>query len=220
MSKPLVVAIDGPSGSGKSSTSRGVATQLGLAYLDTGAMYRAMTWALLDRGVDLDDVSAMAQAAAQVKLSWTTDPVAPAIFADDVDVSEPIRSKQVTSSVSKVAAVAEIRAQLVELQRGAIDGSDGIVVEGRDIGSVVAPDAQVKIYLVADPAARAARRAAETGDGDTAAMQEALARRDQIDSTRAASPLSMPEDAVLVDGTHLTLDEVIAHIVGIVAASR
>lgn len=220
MSKPLVVAIDGPSGSGKSSTSRGVATQLGLAYLDTGAMYRAMTWALLDRGVDLDDVSAMAQAAAQVKLGWTTDPAAPAIFADDVDVSEPIRSVQVTSAVSKVAAVAEIRAQLVELQRAAIDGSDGIVVEGRDIGSVVAPDAQAKIYLVADPAARAARRAAETGDGDTAAMQEALAKRDQIDSTRAASPLSMPDDAVLVDGTHLTLDEVIAHIVGIVAASR
>ncbi|WP_456697084.1 (d)CMP kinase [Aeromicrobium sp. P5_D10] len=220
MSKPLVVAIDGPSGSGKSSTSRGVATQLGLAYLDTGAMYRAMTWALLERGADLDDAPAMAQAAAQVKLGWTTDAADPAIFADDVDVSEPIRSVQVTSAVSKVAAVAEIRAQLVELQRAAIDGSDGIVVEGRDIGSVVAPDAQVKIYLVADPAARAERRAAETGDVDTAAMQAALARRDQIDSTRAASPLSMPDDAVLVDGTHLTLDEVIAHIVGIVAASR
>lgn len=220
MSKPLVVAIDGPSGSGKSSTSRGVAGQLGLAYLDTGAMYRAMTWALLERGVDLDDVAAMAQAATEVGLGWTTDPASPAIFADDVDVSEPIRSEQVTSSVSKVASVAEIRALLVDLQRGAINDSDGIVVEGRDIGSVVAPDAQVKIYLVADPAARAARRAAETGDTDTAATEAALAKRDQIDSTRAASPLSMPKDAVLVDGTHLTLDEVIAHIVGIVDSAQ
>lgn len=220
MSKPLVVAIDGPSGSGKSSTSRGVAGQLGLAYLDTGAMYRAMTWALLERGVDLDDSAAMAKSAADVALGWTTDPAAPAIFADDVDVSEPIRSERVTSNVSKVAAVAEIRAQLVDLQRAAIADSAGIVVEGRDIGSVVAPDAQAKIYLVADPAARAARRAAETGVTDTAATEAALAARDKIDSTRAASPLAKPDDAVLVDGTHLTLDEVIAHIVGIVDAAR
>lgn len=217
---PLVVAIDGPSGSGKSSTSRGVAERLELAYLDTGAMYRAMTWSLIERGVDLDDVDAMASAARHVDLCWTTDPAAPAIFADDTDVSEAIRSEQITSSVSKVAAVPQIRAMLVDLQRAAIGGSSGIVVEGRDIGSTVAPDAQVKIYLVADPAARAARRAAENGSTDAAATQLALARRDAIDSTRAASPLAKPEGAIVVDSTHLTLEEVIETIVTIVVAAR
>lgn len=220
MTTPLVVAIDGPSGSGKSSTSRGVAERLELAYLDTGAMYRAMTWSLLERGVDLDDVDAMASAATDVRLAWTTDPAAPAIFADDTDVSEAIRSEVVTSSVSKVAAVPEIRSLLVDLQRGAIGDSHGIVVEGRDIGSTVAPDAQVKIYLVADPAARAARRAAENGSSDAAATQLALARRDEIDSNRATSPLAKAEGAVVVDSTHLTLDEVIESIVTIVTSAR
>lgn len=220
MTTPLVVAIDGPSGSGKSSTSRGVAERLELSYLDTGAMYRAMTWALLERGVDLDDVEAMAAAAPEVSLGWTTDPAGPGIFADDTDVSEAIRTEQVTSSVSKVAAVPEIRTMLVDLQRGAIGDSQGIVVEGRDIGSTVAPDAQVKIYLVADPAARAARRAAENGSTDAAATQLALARRDEIDSSRTTSPLAKPEGAIVVDSTHLTLDEVIEAIVSIVVAAR
>lgn len=220
MTTPLVVAIDGPSGSGKSSTSRGVADRLELSYLDTGAMYRAMTWALLERRVDLDDVDAMAAAATQVSLAWTTDPAAPEICADGTDVSEAIRSEQITSSVSKVAAVPQIRSLLVDLQRGAIAESSGIVVEGRDIGSTVAPEAQVKIYLVADPAARAARRAAENGSADAAATQVALARRDEIDSTRATSPLAKPDGAVVVDSTHLTLEEVIETIVTIVVAAR
>jgi cytidylate kinase len=217
---PLVVAIDGPSGSGKSSTSRGVATQCGFAYLDTGAMYRAMTWALLNKGTDLTDHDAMAAAAKGVELTWTTDPADPKIFADGSDVSGPIRGDEVTGSVSFVASVAQIRQQLVDLQRQAIAQSKGIVVEGRDIGSVVAPDAPVKIYLVADPAARAARRAAENGDADAAATLEALKRRDEIDSTREASPAGMPEGATLVDGTHLTLEQVIDRIVGIVEAVR
>lgn len=216
MSTPLVIAIDGPSGSGKSSTSRGVADRLGLAYLDTGAMYRAMTWAMLQHGVDLDDSAAIARAAAKVTLTSGTDPLDPTIHADGTDVAEPIRSDEVTGSVSLVAAVAEVRAQLVDLQREIIAASDGIVVEGRDIGSVVAPDARVKIYLVADPAARAARRAAENGSADAEATQAALAARDRIDSTRTASPLVQSEGAVVVDGTHLTLDEVIDTIVGIV----
>ena len=220
MSTPLVIAIDGPSGSGKSSTSRGVAERLGLDYLDTGAMYRAMTWAMLQRGVDLDDPAAVARAAEAVTLTSGTDPLDPTIHADGTDVAEPIRSDQVTGSVSLVAAVAEVRAQLVDLQREIIAASDGIVVEGRDIGSVVAPDARVKIYLVADPAARAARRAAENGTGDAEATQAALAARDRIDSTRTASPLVQSEGAVVVDGTHLTLDEVIDTIVGIVDYAR
>jgi cytidylate kinase len=213
---PLVIAIDGPSGSGKSSTSRGVADRLGLDYLDTGAMYRAMTWALLNQGVDLTDADAVAEASETVALASGTDPLDPTIHADGTDVAEPIRSDEVTGSVSLVAAVPHVRELLVDLQRQVIAGSDGIVVEGRDIGSVVVPDAPVKIYLVADPSARAARRAAENGGADAAATEAALAARDRIDSTRAASPLVQSEGSVVVDGTHLTLDEVIDTIVGIV----
>jgi len=220
VSKPLVVAIDGPSGSGKSSTSRGVADRLSLDYLDTGAMYRAITWALLERGVDLQDPEAIAKAADDVRLTSGTDPLDPTIHVDGTDVADPIRSDEVTGSVSLVAAVPRVREMLVDLQRDAIAGSEGIVVEGRDIGSTVAPDATVKIYLVADPAARAARRALETGAVDTAAMEVALARRDEIDSNRAASPLTKAEGAVVVDGTYLTLEEVIDTIVGIVEAAR
>ncbi len=218
MSTPLVVAIDGPSGSGKSSTSRGVASRLGLAYLDTGAMYRAMTWALLQAGVDLEDPQAIADAAESVEIISGTDPLAPTIHVGQTDVSEPIRGDQVTSAVSPVAAVPRVRELLVDLQRAAIAGAHGIVVEGRDIGTVVAPDAEVKIYLVADPAARAARRAAEEGGTDTAATEAALARRDQIDSTRAASPLTQADGATVVDSTFMTLDEVIEAIVGLVDA--
>lgn len=216
MTTPLVVAIDGPSGSGKSSTSRGVAERLELDYLDTGAMYRAMTWALLEKGVDLTDPDAVAAAAEDVRLTSGTDPRDPTIHADGVDVAGPIRGDDVTGSVSLVAAVPRVRELLVDLQRSTIAASAGIVVEGRDIGSTVVPDAPVKIYLVADPAARAARRAAETGAVDTVAMQAALARRDEIDSTRTASPLAKADGAVVVDGTHLTLDEVIDTIVAIV----
>ncbi|MET1037586.1 MAG: (d)CMP kinase [Aeromicrobium sp.] len=220
MSSPLVVAIDGPSGSGKSSTSRGVAERLQLAYLDTGAMYRAMTWAMLQKGVDLDDPAAIAAASDALTVESGTDPLDPTIRVDGTDVGEPIRGDDVTGAVSLVAAVPRVRELLVDLQRATIAASDGIVVEGRDIGSTVAPDAAVKIYLVADPAARAARRAAETGATDTAATEESLARRDAIDSTRATSPLVQAHGAILVDGTHLTLDEVIDTIVGIVDSAR
>lgn len=220
MSKPLVVAIDGPSGSGKSSTARGVAVRLGLAYLDTGAMYRAMTWAMLQRGVDLADADAIATAAKKVRLESGTDPTAPTIRADGFDVAIPIRSDEVTASVSQVAAVSRVREQLVALQRDTIAASRGIVVEGRDIGATVAPEAAVKIYLVADPAARAARRAAELGSVDATATELALARRDEIDSTRAASPLTQATGAVVLDSTFLALDEVVDEIVQIVEDAR
>jgi cytidylate kinase len=213
----LVVAVDGPSGSGKSSTARGVADRLGLAYLDTGAMYRAMTWALLQLGTDLNDPEAIARDAEGVVISSGTDPLAPTIEVDGKDVSGPIRGPDVTDSVSLVAAVPRVRQLLVSLQRETVEASPGgIVVEGRDIGSVVLPDAPVKIYLVADPAARAARRAAELGGIDATATQADLARRDEIDSTRAASPLAKASDAVEIDGTHLTLDQVVDAIVSLV----
>jgi cytidylate kinase len=215
------VAVDGPSGSGKSSTARGVAQRLGLAYLDTGAMYRAITWALLERGVDLTDAEAVAKAAGDVLLHSGTDPRAPTIEADGVDVSGPIRGADVTSNVSLVAAVPEVRAILVRAQQDAIRrAATGIVVEGRDIGTAVVPDAPVKVYLVADPAARARRRASELGHDDHGATQEALARRDHLDSSRTASPLAMASDAILLDGTDLTLDEVIDTVVALVEERR
>ncbi len=211
-----IVAIDGPSGSGKSSTSRGVASRLGMTYLDTGAMYRAMTWALLQAKVDLDDPEAIAAAAERVALRSGTDPSSPTIHVGNDDVSAPIRGDEVTAAVSPVAAVPRVRELLVAMQRDIIEAADGIVVEGRDIGSVVAPEADTKIYLVADPSARAARRAKETGAVDTGATEAALARRDQIDSTRTVSPLLQADGAVVVDSTHLGLEEVIDVIVGIV----
>src|SRR5690349_4360997 len=156
----MIIAVDGPSGSGKSSTSRGVATRLGLRYLDTGAMFRAMTWWLLQQGVDVNDPEAVAARVDAPVLVSGTDPDAPTITVDGVDVSGPIRTQEVTSAVSAVSAVPAVRERLLREQRDII-GSGGIVVEGRDIGTVVAPDAAVKVYLTADPEARAARRTAE-----------------------------------------------------------
>lgn len=217
---PVVIALDGPSGSGKSSTARGVAARLGLAYLDTGAMYRAMTWAVLERGVDVEDPAAVAAAACDVDIVSGTDPQSPTIAADGVDVSVEIRGQRVTDAVSQVSRVPEVRERLVMLQRDTIAASQGIVLEGRDIGTVVAPDAPLKIYLVADTAARAARRAAEQGQSEAAhveATAASLQRRDAIDSSRATSPLAKAADAVELDTTHLTLDEVIDEVVRLAA---
>ncbi|WP_203335423.1 (d)CMP kinase [Nocardioides limicola] len=215
----IVVAIDGPSGSGKSSTSRGVATRLGLRYLDTGAMFRAMTWWMLEQGVDVHDPAAVAAAAHAPVIRSGTDPQAPTISVDSRDVSAAIRGQQVTDSVSPVSSVPEVRARLLALQREII-GAGGIVVEGRDIGTVVAPDAPVKIYLTADPEARAVRRAAEVAGTDVLATRESLLSRDRIDSGRATAPLTMAEGAHHIDSTAYTLDEVIDQVVGLVDAVR
>jgi len=213
----IVVAIDGPSGSGKSSTSRGVAARLGLRYLDTGAMYRGMTWWMLRGGVDVHDREAVAERAGRPEILSGTDPHGPSIVVDGVDVGLAIRSADVNAAVSPVSAVPEVRERLVELQRDTI-GAGGIVVEGRDIGAVVAPFAQVKVYLTADPAARAQRRAAEEGGTDIDSTQQSLLARDAIDSSREASPLTMAEGAVHIDTTGHTLDEVIDQVVALVEA--
>jgi cytidylate kinase len=210
----LVIAVDGTSGSGKSSTSRGVAERLGLRYLDTGAMFRAMTWWLLREGVDVRDAAAVAAVAARPAIESGTDPRDPTITVDGADVSVEIRSDEVNRAVSPVSAVPEVRARLLDLQREVI-GDGGIVVEGRDIGSVVWPRAEVKVYLSADPDARAQRRAAEQGGTDVASTQQSLLERDRIDSGRATAPLTMADGAVHVDSTHLTLDEVIDQIVAL-----
>jgi cytidylate kinase len=211
----LVVAMDGPSGSGKSSASRGVARALGLRYLDTGAMYRAMTWWMLREGVDLADPAAIAARAGEPEIVCGTDPDGPTIHVGGVDVAEPIRQAEVTGSVSAVAAVPEVRARLVAQQREIIGAGD-IVVEGRDIGTVVAPGAGVKVYLTASAEARARRRTAELTGTTVAAQQAEMARRDTVDSTRKTDPLSMAAGAVELDTTSLNLEEVIGEVLSLV----
>jgi cytidylate kinase len=213
----LVVAMDGTAGSGKSSASKGVARRLGLRYLDTGAMYRAMTWKMLQDGVDVDDPDAVAAHASSADVGIGTSPELPTITLDGVDVSREIRSDAATAAVSAVSAVPEVRVLLRDRQREVI-GRGGIVVEGRDIGTAVAPDAPVKVFLDADPGVRAVRRAADRdvgvrAEGDiVSAVAVDLARRDLLDSTRAASPLQAAPDAVHLDATALSADEVIARV--------
>lgn len=220
MATPVIVAIDGPSGTGKSSTSKAVAAKLGLRYLDTGAQYRAMTWWMLANGVDVEDPAAVATACTKPVLVSGTDPAAPVIAVDGTDVSGPIRSQEVTAAVSAVSAVPEVRNRLVELQRAVVaEGPGGIVVEGRDIGTTVLPGAPVKIFLTASAEARAARRSGElTGSAalGVEATREALAKRDAADSGRAASPLAKAADAVEVDTTELTLEQVVDVVVAMV----
>ena len=215
----VVVAMDGPSGSGKSSTARGVATRLGLRYLDTGAMYRAMTWWMLQHGIDVEDPAAVAARADQPVIVAGTDPQAPTITVDGTDVAGPIRGPEVTAAVSAVSAVPAVRERLVHEQQAVIGPGD-IVVEGRDIGTVVAPDAAVKIFLTADPGARAERRAAERAGADVTATRQDLIRRDTIDSGRVTSPLAMAVDAHHLDTTPYTLEEVVDEVVALVHASR
>ena len=212
----LVVAIDGPSGSGKSTVARGVAAALGLRYLDTGAMYRAVTWLALHRPtppgpVPLEDPDALAQLAEQADLVLTTTPEPVTVTADGTDVTAAIRADDVTAAVSRVSAVPRVRAAMVRRQQQLI-GAGGIVVEGRDIGTTVAPDAAVKVFLTADEAVRAQRRARETA-GAVDATRESLTRRDRLDAGRAASPTAQAPDAVVVDSTDLSADLVVARIV-------
>lgn len=226
MSSSLVIAVDGPSGSGKSSVSRGVAEHFGFRYLDTGAMYRAATWFVLDRAIDPADAQAVAACLADLRIDSGTDPLAPTIAVNGTDVGVPIRGDRVTAAVSLVSAVPQVRMAMRDLQRAsaaaATADATGIVVEGRDIGSEVLPDADVKIYLTADPAVRAERRAAQDADsvhgtGGVEATEQALRHRDALDSTRTTSPLRMADDAELVDATELNLQQTIDAVCAIVA---
>ncbi|MDQ3415926.1 MAG: (d)CMP kinase [Actinomycetota bacterium] len=212
-----VIAIDGPSGSGKSSTARGVAVALGLRYLDTGAMYRAVTWAVLAAGADPDDPAAVAGLTDRLDVQSGTDPQAPMVAVDGVDVSGEIRSPAVTNAVSAVSAVPAVRAQMVARQRELV-GAGGIVVEGRDIGIAVTPEATLKVFLTAQVSARAQRRTAQVGGPSSAhqTTRDDLDRRDRLDSSRQASPLARADDAVDVDTTELSLPEVVDHIVALV----
>jgi CMP/dCMP kinase len=217
-SAQLVVAMDGPSGTGKSTVSRRLALRLGCRYLDTGAMYRAATLAVLRAGVSLDDQVAIADTVAQADIEISTDPQEAAIVLDGSPVDAEIRSQPVTAAVSAVSAVPAVRAKLVQAQRTLI-GTGGIVVEGRDIGSVVWPTAQPKIYLTASAEVRARRRAGELGAGaDLADVARDIERRDRLDSTRRDSPLAHVADAIEIDTTNLDVDAVVDRLVDIVAA--
>jgi CMP/dCMP kinase len=229
----LVIAIDGPSGSGKSSASKGVAHALGLRYLDTGAMYRALTWWFMAQGAEVGDAELVAARTAEPIIEVSTDPGAPWTRVNGRDVSAEIRTPEVSALVSVVARVPRVRAHLIARQRAIIAGAEpGIVTEGRDIGTVVAADAQLKVFLTADPLARARRRTAElataadktsadntgadnTGANNTAVDDAAVddtaaaqARRDRLDAAQSEKAA----DALLIDATDLTLDQVIEEI--------
>ncbi len=212
--KNPVVAIDGPAGSGKSTVARRVAEALGLPALDTGAMYRAVTWAVLDAGIDPADAAAVIAVAEGLDLD-----VGPPVRVGGRDINEAIRTAEVSAAVSAVAAIPEVRVVLVAAQREWIAVHGGGVVEGRDIGTVVAPDALLKVYLEASEEERARRRqrqddvtetaGADEGTGGLAATRAAIRRRDAIDAGRAASPLAAAADAVILDTTDLSVDGVV-----------
>lgn len=220
----IVVAVDGPSGSGKSSVSKAVADRLRLGYLDTGAMYRAAAWEVLSKGIDLADEGGVAAAVAGMDLEVSVDPLSPRATVDGVDVTQAIRSPEVTAAVSAVSAVPAVRARMVALQRETVDAVNadmgGIIVEGRDIGTTVLPTAKLKVFLTADVVARAERRHLEdamVGRGaGTDATRQALAARDEADSGRATSPLEQAADAVVVDATALSLAEVIEAVTNLI----
>lgn len=222
---PLVVAVDGPSGSGKSSVSRGAAAQLEWRYLDTGAMYRAMAVALMRAKVDVSDPEAVSELIARTEVSSTTDPADPKVWLDGEDVSVEIRSSEVTAFVSQVSAVPEVRMRMADMQRrhaqDARDAGTGIIVEGRDIGTTVLPHADLKVFLTADTNARAVRRAEQdTTEGRSATVastQQALIDRDKADSARKLSPLTKAPDAVEIDASDIDLPGVIQLLLSLIA---
>jgi CMP/dCMP kinase len=216
----VVVAVDGPAGTGKSSVSRGLAHALHARYLDTGAMYRIVTLAVLRAGVDLTDQDGVAAVASNTKLSVGFDPDEDRSYLEGEDVSSEIRGDQVTQAVSAVSSVPAVRTRLVDLQRTLAGGPGSVVVEGRDIGTVVLPDADVKIYLTASAETRARRRndqnvAAGFIDDYDSVLAD-VRRRDHLDSTRAVSPLRAASDAVVVDTSEMTESEVIAHLLQLI----
>lgn len=200
-----VIAIDGPAGSGKSTVARRLAERLGLDYLDTGAMYRAITFAALRRGIDPADTGPVAQLARAVDLDVTTEHVR----VDGVDATIEIRGPEVSRAVSLVAANPEVRAELVRRQREWAYERSGGVMEGRDIGTVVFPDAMLKVYLNARPEIRAERRAAEVSDLDYETVAADMARRDAFDQGREADPLRRAEDAIQFDTSDMSVDEIV-----------
>ncbi len=203
-----VIAIDGPAGAGKSTVGRAIARRLGVEYLDTGAMYRAVTFAVLRRGIDPHDVEGVAAVAADIDLRIDDD----GVFVDGEDATVEIRGREVTGAVSAVAANSGVRAEMVDAQRAWVEAHGGGVIEGRDIGSVVFPDADLKLFVTASARVRAERRVAEIG-GDVDDVEASIIERDRKDSSRADSPLVEASGSVVVDTTGMTIEQVVEHIV-------
>ncbi len=219
-----MIAVDGPSGSGKSTAARGAALALGLRYLDTGAMYRAATWWMLEHNIDLTDADSVAKHGVRLAIEVGTDPDRQYVLVDGTDVTAEIRSRRVSNAVSLVAAIPQIRAYMRTMQRHIIGQAaaeaGGIVAEGRDIGSVVAPEATVKVFLTASEQARAERRAAEL-TGRAVDTNTDVTRREQATRDRLDAPQTMQAaDAVEIDATELGLREVIARIVALARSKR
>ncbi len=212
-----VVAIDGPAGSGKSTIAKLLAERLELDYLDTGAMYRAVTFACLAGGVEPDDGEAVSAIARRIEIELAPDGT---VVVDGIDATTQIRGPEVTRAVSAVASHPDVRSELVSRQREWAHRRGGGVLEGRDIGSVVFPDALVKIYLTASPEVRAARRAGEVSDLDYDTIAADIARRDALDSSRSADPLRRADGAVEIDTSFLTIDDVVTLLVERVEAGR
>ena len=215
MDKPLVIAIDGPAGAGKSTVAQKLAARLGLTYVDSGATYRAAALKVLEAGVPLEDESAVARLVGETNIQVTTEGGEAHVVLDGDDVTAKIRSSQVTLAAAKVSRLPEVRTKLVGLQRTFARGR-GVVMEGRDIGTVVFPDADLKIFLKADPEERARRRLEQDRkEGRTATLEQTayeIGRRDQLDAERKISPLVAATDALQIDSTHLMADEVVERI--------
>ena len=207
-----VIAIDGPAGSGKSTVAQALAARLNLHYLDTGAMYRAVAFAVIQKQIDIHDIEKVIQAAKSLDLQLTQE----SCVVNGIEATEEIRGQEVTLLVSQVAAVPEVRAEMVKRQRTWAEERNGGVMEGRDIGSVVFPDASLKIYLTASEEVRAQRRAAEIEEGDVASIAADIERRDTVDTQRSASPLMEAEDAIVVDTSEMTLEQVVDHVIELI----
>lgn len=221
--KKMNIAIDGPASAGKSTIAKKVAEKLGYIYLDTGAMYRTLTYAALSNGSDLHDEEALHKLLQGIRITFSTaENEMQRVFLNEEDVTESIRSEQVTQNVSLVASFAKVREEMVARQKS-IARSGGVVMDGRDIGTVVLPDAEVKIFMTATAEERALRRYKENmAKGMTTSLEELtedMKRRDHLDSTRTISPLKKADDAIVLDSTHLEIDEVVKRILGIIEAN-
>jgi len=207
-----VIAIDGPAGSGKSTVAKALAARLNLDYLDTGAMYRAVAFAAIQKQINPSEIEEITEIARSLDLELTEE----SCVVNGVDATTEIRGSEVTLLVSQVATMPEVRIEMVKRQRAWAETRNGGVMEGRDIGSVVFPDAMLKIYLTASEEVRAARRAAEVKEGDVATIAADIERRDAVDTQRTASPLVEAEDAIVVDTSAMTLQQVVDHVIGLI----
>lgn len=228
----MIVAIDGPAGSGKSTVAHAIAERCGLTYLDTGAMFRCVGLACVQRGIDLEDASAVAEVAQSIHIEFGTSDEGQTVILDGVDVTHDLRTPAIDRAASKVSPIPEVRTAMLSLQR-AVGAQGDVVAEGRDIGTVVFPDAEVKVFLTADAEARALRRAVQREGKDAAkdanatadaakvqAILDDIKRRDQADSTRAVAPLRAADDAHRIDSSSMGIEDVIAEVMRLMESAR